>query len=482
MNQASPLASTAMLMDRQAPGTTTAAVRGSPEDSMTQDGGSPEPFDDVLDGLLADETTAAVGGPPEQPDGEVALDVVVQDGEAGFLALPMMLAGSCLVSTTEVSVSVDTPAPEALPVDVVLQQMPQMPEVPTLPPMPQPGAPDGLTPAPGTTDAVTPPLGTTGGLTIPLEVATQDQAIAAPLSPTPASSGAELAEADWTPVAVDPGQGEPSVRGAPVLQQTLSVDAPGLPEPVEAAANGPTVETTQAGQSGKEVSQTPGVAEGLVAVDTSAKPKAVPASATRSGPQGPDLGEPAPALSALVSDTAEARPAPPDGAMTPDVLFAHKLAEAAEAADADGRALIDRVTSAVRAGQRGGIQRMQVRLHPPELGQLRVDLRVTDLQLTAQLETQTVAARSMILDNLDTLRDNLALHGIQIQEFEVRVAPPQQGGDTGLYDGQPDGQAASQGQSGDQGQSHTSSEPEPEPTEVVALGETNDTSYVNVVV
>lgn len=103
--------------------------------------------------------------------------------------------------------------------------------------------------------------------------------------------------------------------------------------------------------------------------------------------------------------------------------------------EADESRLIDRVARAVRyAENRDGLVRL--RLSPPELGSLRLELRVQAGVMTARLEAETNGARSLLMDNLPVLRDRLAEQGIRIEQFEVDLRQRQgQGGDfSGTWD------------------------------------------------
>jgi len=72
------------------------------------------------------------------------------------------------------------------------------------------------------------------------------------------------------------------------------------------------------------------------------------------------------------------------------------------------------------AGNRGGSVRL--RLSPPELGSLRLEMTVRDGVLVARVETETHAARQMLLDNLPALRQRLAGHDVKVERFQVDVS------------------------------------------------------------
>lgn len=90
------------------------------------------------------------------------------------------------------------------------------------------------------------------------------------------------------------------------------------------------------------------------------------------------------------------------------------------AAGVDRARFVGRVEGAIRAAQqRDG--RVQVRLSPPELGALRIELTLQQGVLSARMETETPAARTLILDNLPALRERLAQQDVRVDQFDVDV-------------------------------------------------------------
>jgi flagellar hook-length control protein FliK len=97
-------------------------------------------------------------------------------------------------------------------------------------------------------------------------------------------------------------------------------------------------------------------------------------------------------------------------------------AEGAERAQgteqADRVRFVQRVARAFEsAAERGGTVRL--RLHPPELGSLRLELTVRNGRMNARLEAETEAARNLIVENLSALRQRLADHQIRVERFDV---------------------------------------------------------------
>jgi flagellar hook-length control protein FliK len=95
----------------------------------------------------------------------------------------------------------------------------------------------------------------------------------------------------------------------------------------------------------------------------------------------------------------------------------------------DPSRFIGRVAKAFQTAQdRGGT--LQLRLSPPELGALRIELNVKDGVMSAALQTETSAARRLLLDHLPALRDRLAEQNIRVDRFDVDVRQEGAGGQT----------------------------------------------------
>ncbi len=94
----------------------------------------------------------------------------------------------------------------------------------------------------------------------------------------------------------------------------------------------------------------------------------------------------------------------------------------------DPARFVNRVARAFTAAeQRGGT--LQLRLSPPELGAMKIELNMQQGGLTARLETETAAAKNVLLDNLPALRDRLAAQDIRVDKFEVDVRQQGSGGE-----------------------------------------------------
>lgn len=117
--------------------------------------------------------------------------------------------------------------------------------------------------------------------------------------------------------------------------------------------------------------------------------------------------------------------------------------------------LVQRVLHAVRlARMRDG--ELRLRLHPPELGALRVELRVEGGALIARLEAESSAARDLLMENLPDLRQRLAEHRVRIERFDVTLM--------------------SQSNSGGGGQQHAASPHTPRPSGTRWTGQARGTT------
>jgi flagellar hook-length control protein FliK len=108
------------------------------------------------------------------------------------------------------------------------------------------------------------------------------------------------------------------------------------------------------------------------------------------------------------------------------LLAAGRALQGSPDSDEHGTSQVDRgrflgrVEGAIRtAQQRDG--RVHVRLSPPELGALRIELTLQHGVMNARIEAETTSARNLLLDNLPALRDRLAQQDIRVERFDVDV-------------------------------------------------------------
>lgn len=151
----------------------------------------------------------------------------------------------------------------------------------------------------------------------------------------------------------------------------------------------------------------------------------VPFAAEVAVPPGPPAAVQAPANSNGSSTPVATAPSPATRPMS------HFLSRNEEAAGRPDRPvevqqsrLVHRVARAFQvAQQRGGD--LKLRLSPPELGSLKIELRVQDGVMSARLETETQSARTALVESLPALRERLAEQGIRIDRFDVDLMQQQ---------------------------------------------------------
>ena len=86
----------------------------------------------------------------------------------------------------------------------------------------------------------------------------------------------------------------------------------------------------------------------------------------------------------------------------------------------DAEQFVDRLASEVQAAPQNG-QQLRVRLYPPHLGSLQIEVTSHQGTLTVQMEVQSAAAQHSLLDNMSYLRDALTQQGSNVDRIEVQL-------------------------------------------------------------
>ena len=84
---------------------------------------------------------------------------------------------------------------------------------------------------------------------------------------------------------------------------------------------------------------------------------------------------------------------------------------------------VDRVANSIRLVQQDG-QQLRIRLSPPHLGSLHIEVTSRGGALSVRLEVQTAAAQTALMDNMPMLRDALVQSGMSLERIEVQLADP----------------------------------------------------------
>ena len=137
-------------------------------------------------------------------------------------------------------------------------------------------------------------------------------------------------------------------------------------------------------------------------------------------------------------------PMPAVSVTTPTQLPAPGLASLGLEDAPDTSARVVRGLTAM-LNQRGGV--MTMRLEPPALGQLRVQMTVARGAVTAQFQPATIEAQALLERSLATLRLALESQGLSVERLTVHAAPaPAAGREAAEYQSQQQQQQASRHQ------------------------------------
>lgn len=82
--------------------------------------------------------------------------------------------------------------------------------------------------------------------------------------------------------------------------------------------------------------------------------------------------------------------------------------------------LVERVASAVRQSHSTG-QQLKIRLSPPELGTLQIEVSLKNGEYSAKLEVQNRHAQKVINDNIAQLKDAISKTGVALDRIDVHI-------------------------------------------------------------
>lgn len=100
---------------------------------------------------------------------------------------------------------------------------------------------------------------------------------------------------------------------------------------------------------------------------------------------------------------------------------------------------VERIARVIRSNVSDRNGQIQMRLHPPELGTMRVDVRLRAGQLDLRVQVERAGVQELMTSRLGRLGQALEQHGVVIQRAEVEIRSPASSGASD--DGQPREQA-----------------------------------------
>ncbi|MFQ5589951.1 MAG: flagellar hook-length control protein FliK [Phycisphaerae bacterium] len=182
-----------------------------------------------------------------------------------------------------------------------------------------------------------------------------------------------------------------------------------------------------------------GVARGAEPLGAVANPAPVQAGAQHAGSVAQQIGESLTVSRVGEVETARA-PGPTSAAENPGAQVSrHGHAEKASPqrtgssepaphskgeADVTRTSRFDQLVRSIRLRASGGQSSAQLRLEPPELGRIHVDVRMHNAQLRVRVRTETAKARELLSGRAAELRAALANHGIHIERFDIAADFP----------------------------------------------------------
>ena len=86
----------------------------------------------------------------------------------------------------------------------------------------------------------------------------------------------------------------------------------------------------------------------------------------------------------------------------------------------------------VNLGPRG-VSTASIRMNPPELGRMTLNLKLNNSRLEAKLLVDSVAAKNLLSEDLEGLRQDLRLQGIQVDSFSIKVREPEESRDSSAF-------------------------------------------------
>jgi len=120
---------------------------------------------------------------------------------------------------------------------------------------------------------------------------------------------------------------------------------------------------------------------------------------------------------ASAQPTAAQQPQPLTGKLMPESPMV-QLPSGQQVAESQ---IFDQVVARFSSSVSGGAKRMVLRMHPAELGSLKVELMVEGDRVRANLHAQSLQVQEVLERNLPQLRNALAEQGLKIDQFQVDV-------------------------------------------------------------
>jgi len=93
--------------------------------------------------------------------------------------------------------------------------------------------------------------------------------------------------------------------------------------------------------------------------------------------------------------------------------------------------VMDQIKRGIPSQMRNGEGSVSLRLHPPMLGRVDVNMSMNDGQLNATFKADQIVTRDILLQNIHVLRESLAEQGIRVANFSVTAGLEEKASDQG---------------------------------------------------
>ena len=112
------------------------------------------------------------------------------------------------------------------------------------------------------------------------------------------------------------------------------------------------------------------------------------------------------------------------GSFRTSATSAARSGEADASRSAERQANIDRIVRIVRGSFNARHSHSVMRIDPPDLGSLRLQMDLRGESLTLRIDTSTDVAHRLLLEDVHKLRDGLEASGVRLERIEVRPPTP----------------------------------------------------------
>lgn len=83
--------------------------------------------------------------------------------------------------------------------------------------------------------------------------------------------------------------------------------------------------------------------------------------------------------------------------------------------------ILNKVDNVIRYMATKGTEAVSIRLQPPELGKIHIELNVKDNTINAKINTENIAVKEVILTNIDQLKAGIENNGFNINKLDVEI-------------------------------------------------------------